>query len=104
MAVTRIMSDVWEVLFIIRLLFILLSPHITLFCLNNYFWDQRQAEVAVLVTTLVRWGKAKKKMWMRRKSEIQIQRRRDIRCSRESVTSLSGHFKLNLRNKKIPFL
>lgn len=103
MAVTRIMSDVWEVLFIIRILFLLLSPHVTLFCLNNYFSDQRQAEVAVLVTMLVRQGKEKKKMWMRRKSEIKSQRSRDIKCRRESATRLSGHFKLNL-SKKIQFL
>lgn len=104
MAVTRIMSDVWEVLFISSILFLLLSPHITLFCLNNYFWDQRQAEVAVLVTMLVRQGKEKKKiMWMRKKSEVKSQRSRDIKCRRESATRLSCHFKLNL-SKKIQFL
>lgn len=32
-------------------------------------------------------------MWMRRKSEIQTQRSRDIRCSNEYATGLSGHCK-----------
>lgn len=41
------------------------------------------------------------KMWVKKTVEVQMQRSRDVRCSKESATSLSGHLKCESRCKKM---